>query len=219
MSSGIVIFGADSVFSAEAMETVRRLDMTIVAAVLTGEPEWDLAGLEDVLEEADLDEALLTCPVVVPWVTPALRRERVAKARAVGFTSFATLVDPASSIASTAAVASGCYINAQAAVGSHAKLEESVLLNRNSSVGHHTVLESFASIGPGANVAARCRVGSGAFIATGAAVAPGVRVGANSVVGLGSAVIEEVPEGTLVAGTPARHIRSLHGQEMADNAR
>ncbi|MGB3736748.1 MAG: DapH/DapD/GlmU-related protein [Ilumatobacter sp.] len=40
-------------------------------------------------------------------------------------------------------------------------------------------------------------------------VFPGVTIGENSVVGIGSIVTSDVPPNTVVAGNPARHIRSL----------
>lgn len=46
------------------------------------------------------------------------------------------------------------------------------------------------------------------WLGAGAIVLPGVRVGAKSIVGAGSVVTRDVPAGTIVAGNPARVIRS-----------
>jgi maltose O-acetyltransferase len=40
-------------------------------------------------------------------------------------------------------------------------------------------------------------------------VGPGVTIGDDSVVGAGSVVLKDVPTGVLVAGNPARVVRSL----------
>jgi len=50
---------------------------------------------------------------------------------------------------------------------------------------------------------------SGAWIGAGAIVLPGVTVGRGSIVGAGSVVTRNVPPRTVVAGNPARVIRSL----------
>jgi acetyltransferase-like isoleucine patch superfamily enzyme len=47
------------------------------------------------------------------------------------------------------------------------------------------------------------------WVARGAAILPGVRIGEGSVVGYGSVVASDVPPRVLVAGNPARVIRSL----------
>lgn len=51
----------------------------------------------------------------------------------------------------------------------------------------------------------------GVWIAAGATVIGGVTVGENSVVAAGSVVTRDVPANTLVAGNPARVIRSIEG--------
>lgn len=52
-------------------------------------------------------------------------------------------------------------------------------------------------------------IGRGSWIGTRSMILPGVRVGSRSVVAAGSIVRDEVPDDTLVAGVPARPVRSL----------
>lgn len=51
-------------------------------------------------------------------------------------------------------------------------------------------------------------VGSHCFIGAQAIIMPGVRVGNHCVVGAGSVVSKDVPDNTLVAGNPARPLRT-----------
>jgi acetyltransferase-like isoleucine patch superfamily enzyme len=55
---------------------------------------------------------------------------------------------------------------------------------------------------------AHTRVGKNCFIGGGAIILPGVNIGDGSVVGAGSVVSKDVPAGCVVAGNPARVIRS-----------
>lgn len=52
----------------------------------------------------------------------------------------------------------------------------------------------------------------GVWIAAGATVIGGVTIGENSVVAAGSVVTRDVPANTLVAGNPARVLRSIEGE-------
>lgn len=52
----------------------------------------------------------------------------------------------------------------------------------------------------------------GVWIAAGVTVIGGVTIGENSVVAAGSVVTRDVPANTLVAGNPARVIRSIEGE-------
>jgi len=54
-------------------------------------------------------------------------------------------------------------------------------------------------------------VGCGADVGMGATILPGVRIGANSIVGAGAVVTADVPEYAIVAGVPARLLRSRRG--------
>ncbi|MGL4339332.1 MAG: acyltransferase [Rhodoglobus sp.] len=53
---------------------------------------------------------------------------------------------------------------------------------------------------------ARIQIGSDVFIGAGAIIMPGVQIGDRCVVGAGSVVTRSIPDGTVVAGNPARRI-------------
>jgi galactoside O-acetyltransferase len=55
--------------------------------------------------------------------------------------------------------------------------------------------------------AAAVSIGDDVWVGAGAVILPGVAIGYGSVVGAGAVVREDVPEGTVVAGEPARVIR------------
>ena len=52
-------------------------------------------------------------------------------------------------------------------------------------------------------------IGSNVWIGGGAIILPGVTIGDNAIVGAGSVVTRDVPPGTIVAGNPAKVLRSV----------
>ena len=60
------------------------------------------------------------------------------------------------------------------------------------------------------------RIGRGAWIGFDCCVLPGVTIGEGAVVGARSVVGADVAPFTIVAGNPARYIRRLTEEEMAD---
>ncbi len=58
-------------------------------------------------------------------------------------------------------------------------------------------------------------VGDGAFVGAGSTILCGVRIGPHAVVAAGSVVTGDVEAGTIVAGVPARAVRSLHDELRA----
>ena len=75
MATSIVLYGVESSFSPEFVESARRASVIIAGAIIAGEPEWDMEGLP--VEPAHhLDVALRTIEFVIPWVTPGIRFRR-----------------------------------------------------------------------------------------------------------------------------------------------
>ena len=110
-----------------------------------------------------------------------------------------------------------CVIGNHVWIGPHAYFD-----------ARNLVLEDYVGWGPGAKVLGSAhtgepvdrpiiatdlviepvRIGYGADIGTNATILPGARVGANSIVGAGAVVVDDVPDYAIVAGVPARLLRS-----------
>jgi sugar O-acyltransferase (sialic acid O-acetyltransferase NeuD family) len=146
------------------------------------------------------------CEVVCAIVTTE-RRAFIERMRAAGY-RFATLIHPFSSIARRARIADGCIVNAGVVVGSHASLARDVIVNRGAMIGHDDSIGACCTIGPGANIAGNVEIGEGAFIAQGAVIRERVKIGSGAVVAAGAVVLDDVGAGDMVAGVPARAIRS-----------
>lgn len=56
---------------------------------------------------------------------------------------------------------------------------------------------------------ARIVIGDNVWIGAGCIIMPEVTIGANAVIGAGSVVTKDVPEGTIVAGVPAKIIKKV----------
>ncbi|BCX12981.1 MAG: hypothetical protein KatS3mg067_1919 [Thermosynechococcus sp.] len=57
-------------------------------------------------------------------------------------------------------------------------------------------------------------IGDDVWIGTGAIILPGVRIGSRSIVAAGAVVTKDVPEDVLVAGVPARIVKTLLPAEI-----
>jgi acetyltransferase-like isoleucine patch superfamily enzyme len=101
-------------------------------------------------------------------------------------------------------------LQAQVVVGPGTVLEEDVFVSaRVTFVGDPTMGRGPTGSAPGSVVARR-----GSRIAVGAIIIPPAELGEESVVGAGSLVRSHVPPRTVVAGTPARHLRPVRDDEL-----
>ncbi|GAA0124659.1 2,3,4,5-tetrahydropyridine-2,6-dicarboxylate N-acetyltransferase [Clostridium sp. CTA-19] len=130
------------------------------------------------------------------------------------------------SIGKNAVVMMGAVINIGAEVG-----EES-MVDMNAVIGARGKLGKRVHLGAGAVVAgvleppskSPCEIGDNTLIGANAVILEGVKIGANSVVAAGSVVTEDVPDNVVVAGCPAKIIKSVDNKtkgktELLDDLR
>ena len=122
----------------------------------------------------------------------------------------------------------GALIRENVTIGKNAVIMMGAVINIGAVIGEGTMIDMGAVLGGRATVGKRCHVGAGAVLAgviepasarpvivedgvligANAVVIEGVHIGANAVVAAGAVVIEDVPEGMVVAGCPARVIKA-----------
>ena len=203
-----VLFGIETSFTADYLDTLMRLGIEVAAGIVTSPPAMVVtrAFLSCYIRRKFL-RSCWKLPVMLCPVTPKRREEAHLRALSLGFTRFSSVIDPTAIISSGIHAGQGLFINANATLGAEVELDDFVTVNRAASVGHHTVLEAFATVGPGATLASQCRIGKRVMIGAGAVLAPNVKVGEGATVAAGAVVFREVEAGATVIGNPARLAR------------
>src|SRR5256885_10981839 len=120
-----------------------------------------------------------------------------------------TAIHPSAVIAQDALVGPGSVVAAGAVVGPGTEIGRYAILNTAATVDHDCTIADGAHIGPGAHIAGHVQVGRCAWIGIGVTIIDRKRIGARSIVGAGAVVIEDVPDRVLVAGVPAKIIKSV----------
>jgi sugar O-acyltransferase (sialic acid O-acetyltransferase NeuD family) len=204
----VVLFGVGSPIATDVEESCRRAGIEIVAGIRNVEAPVYVSSAVRVVRPAEITAEDRMCRVVAAMFTPAHRQTAFNAALDCGFTQAATIVDPTACVATTTRLGEGVYINAGVVIGGCSVLDDFAFINRSASIGHHCELAAFVSIGPGAVLSGGVTLGRGAVIGAGAVVLPKIAVGENAVVAAGAVVTRSVPPQTLVAGNPARILKS-----------
>lgn len=124
-------------------------------------------------------------------------------------------IEPGSVIRDKVAIGKGAVIMMGAVINIGAEIGEGAMVDMNAVVGARGKLGKRVHLGAGAVVAgvleppskSPCEIGDGVLIGANAVILEGVKIGAGSVVAAGSVVTEDVPEGVVVAGVPAKIIK------------
>jgi UDP-perosamine 4-acetyltransferase len=95
-------------------------------------------------------------------------------------------------------VMAGVVINAESSVGVN------VIVNTCAVVEHDCLIGDHVHISVGARVLGEVKIGGGTMIGAGSIIRQGITVGSNVIVGAGAVVVDNVPDGELVVGVPAR---------------
>lgn len=104
----------------------------------------------------------------------------------------------------SAGITIGAASNVQDNASVHVDAEHPVVVGERVSIGHNAVVHG-------------CTIGDGSLIGMGAVVLSGAVIGAGCLVAGGAVVLggTEIPEGSLVAGVPAKVRRALSDEERA----
>lgn len=202
-----IFYGIGSTFLYEVQETVERLGWTVEAYISNMPDLKEPADLGPIVRKEEIGARLLTLPVVFPLITPGHRKKLQIECSELGFSEFASVVDPTATLASRVEMRDGVYVNARAIVAANTQIGRFAVINRGASIGHDSVLQAFVCLGPGAIVCGSCCLGAGCFIGAGAIISPKISIGRNSIVGAGAVVLEDLPDNSLAVGNPARIVK------------
>lgn len=110
------------------------------------------------------------------------------------------IISKKAAIGEATIVMPGCIINTLSIIG------RGVICNTSSVIEHECIIGDLVHIAPGAVLAGNVSVGNNTFIGANSVIREGIRIGQNVIIGSGSVIIQDIPDGSKVAGNPAKQI-------------
>lgn len=118
-------------------------------------------------------------------------------------------VHPAAVVAETVSIDKGTVVMAGAVVNVDARIGKHCIVNTGATVDHECQIEDYVHIAPGVHLCGQVHVGEGTLVGVGSSVIPCIKIGKWSVIGAGSVVVNDIPDGCLAYGNPAKIIKYM----------
>lgn len=126
----------------------------------------------------------------------------------------ATLIHPTAVVAPDVVVGAGTTVNAGAIVDPGVTIGRCVIVGAAVTVAHGCALADGVRISGGTTLGGNVIVERGAMVGCGTVVRDRIRIGEGSLVGIGAVIVEDIPDGVVVFGVPARVVRRVKADDI-----
>ena len=134
--------------------------------------------------------------------------------------NLATLVDRTSVVSGTARMGRGVILTPFCSVSSQAVIGNNVAVNTKAIVGHDVKLGDHSVVSSMVNIGGACSIGEDSYIGMGAQIKEGgIMIGKEVIVGMGSVVYDDIPDGMIALGNPARPMRRNVDKKVFRNSK
>ena len=211
-NDAIIIFGASSlgkaaleIFESNGMVAFGFLDDD---ATLHGKEINNISILGSTDDDSYLKLIGNKCDAFIATDEPKLREGLTKMLHERRQTQPVNAIHKLASIADTASIGYGNFINTAAVIGANAEVGSHCLIHSGALIDFDVVVEDFAQIGAGAIINSGSKISKGAFVGSGAVIISGITIGKNARVGAGSVVIAPVKDNETVFGNPAQKMKT-----------
>jgi sugar O-acyltransferase (sialic acid O-acetyltransferase NeuD family) len=122
---------------------------------------------------------------------------------------YATIIHPTVAVSASSRIGPGSVLLANVVLTAAVTIGSHVAVMPHVTLTHDDVIGDFATIASGARLGGHVCIRQGAYVGAGALIREDRFVGKQAMVGMGSVVLNDVPDGQIWVGVPARYLRRV----------
>lgn len=126
---------------------------------------------------------------------------------------FPAVIHPSVVVSKSARVGAGSVIMAASVVMTNTVIGEGCIVNTASTLNHDCRMDDYSSLSPGVHLGGAAAIGFRSSIGIGSTLREKVTIGRDTVIGAGSVVLNEIPDGVVAYGVPAKMARKRSEDE------
>lgn len=115
---------------------------------------------------------------------------------------------PSAVVSKRAAVAEGTVIMAGVCINTNVIIGKHCIINTSATIDHDCILGDYVHVAPSSSLAGNVMIGEGTVVGLGAYIIQGIKIGKWCIIGAGSVILRDVPDYSVVAGVPAKFIKT-----------
>jgi sugar O-acyltransferase (sialic acid O-acetyltransferase NeuD family) len=137
------------------------------------------------------------------------RKEDIINQSSIDISRFETIVHPTAFISDLACIGRGVVVFQNVTITSNVQIGNHVIILPNSVISHDDIIGDYSCITGGVCISGGVTVGKACYLGSNCTIRENIKIGDYSLIGMGSTVLHHVQENSVMAGNPARFIRSV----------
>lgn len=121
---------------------------------------------------------------------------------------FATIIHPSVTVGVACEIGYNSLLMSHVVLTANVTIGNNVVILANSVIAHDSIINDYTLLGATVSISGGVRVEENCYIGSGAKIIQETTIGKQALVGLGAVVISDIAPGEVVAGNPARRIKT-----------